>query len=186
MNEIPLLKVVVVGDGAVGKTTLIRRYCEGKFHASRVATIGVDFYTQQVQLPDSAGVHTQRAVRGRVRLSIWDLAGQEQFEVVRTGFYRGSRAAVLVYDVTSTSSLGNLKRWRDEVLEVLPGQPFVVVGNKVDLERTVSPELGRRAAAYFEAPYVETSALTGEGVAELFETLAVLAVRGTSRSHSDH
>ena len=52
MNDIPLLKVVVVGDGAVGKTTLVRRYCEGKFHASRVATIGVDFYTQQVQLPD--------------------------------------------------------------------------------------------------------------------------------------
>ena len=51
MSEIPLLKVVVVGDGSVGKTTLIRRYCEGKFHASRVATIGVDFYTQRVQLP---------------------------------------------------------------------------------------------------------------------------------------
>jgi small GTP-binding protein len=181
MNGIPLLKVVVVGDGAVGKTTLIRRYCEGKFHASRVATIGVDFYTQQVQLPDPAGVHTQRAVR----LSIWDMAGQEQFKVVRTGFYRGSRAAALVYDVTSMSSLGNLKRWRDEVLQVLQGQPFVVVGNKVDLERTVSSELGRRAAAYFEGPYVETSALTGEGVAELFETLAVLAVRGTSRPQLD-
>jgi small GTP-binding protein len=186
MNEIPLLKVVVVGDGAVGKTTLIRRYCEGKFHASRVATIGVDFYTQQVQLPDSAGVGAQETVKGRVRLSIWDLAGQEQFEVVRTGFYRGSRAAALVYDVTSMSSLRNLKRWRDEVLQALPGQLFLVVGNKVDLDRTVSSELGRKAAAYFEAPYVETSALTGEGVAELFETLAMLAVRGLGRSHLDH
>ena len=176
MNEIPLLKVVVVGDGAVGKTTLIRRYCEGKFHASRVATIGVDFYTQQVQLPSSTSV----GAYGAVKLSIWDMAGQDQFEIVRTGFYRGSRAAALVYDVTSMASLGNLKRWRDEVLRARPGQPFLVVGNKVDLERTISLELGRRAAAYFEAPYVETSALTGEGVADLFETLALLAVRGTS------
>ena len=169
MNEIPLLKVVVAGDGAVGKTTLIRRYCEGKFHASRVATIGVDFYTQQVQLPGAIGE------RARVKLSIWDMAGQERFEIVRTGFYRGSQAAALVYDVTRMASLGNLKRWRDEISEALPGQPFVVVGNKVDLERTVSKELGQRAAAFFGAPYVETSALTGEGVARLFETLAVLA-----------
>jgi len=172
MNGIPLLKVVVVGDGAVGKTTLIRRYCEAKFHASRVATIGVDFYTQQVQLP-RAGT----GARSRVKLSIWDMAGQDQFEIVRTGFYRGSRAAALVYDVTSMASLGNLKRWRDEILHVLPRQPFVVIGNKVDLERTVSLELGQRAAAYFDAPYVETSALTGEGVADLFETLAALAAK---------
>jgi small GTP-binding protein len=180
MDEIPLLKVVVAGDGAVGKTTLIRRYCEGKFHASRVATIGVDFYTQRVQLPGTAGARVVNAgASGAVKLSIWDMAGQERFEIVRTGFYRGSRAAALVYDVTNMASLGNLKRWRDEVLEVLPGQPFVVVGNKVDLERTVNPEVGRRAAAYFGAPYVETSALSGEGVTELFETLAVLAVGNT-------
>ena len=172
MNEIPLLKVVVAGDGAVGKTTLIRRYCEGKFHASRVATIGVDFYTQQVQLPGAVSMRGG----GMVKLSIWDMAGQDRFDVVRPGFYRGSQAAALVYDVTSMASLGNLKRWRDEILQALPGQPFVVVGNKIDLERSVSSELGRKAADHLGAPYVETSALTGEGLAELFETLAVLAV----------
>jgi small GTP-binding protein len=169
MDGIPLLKVVVAGDGVVGKTTLIRRYCEGKFHASRVATIGVDFYTQQVQLPGAGGT---------VKLSIWDMAGQDRFQVVRAGFYRGSRATALVYDVTSMASLGNLKWWRDEALQVLSAQPFVVVGNKVDLVRSVSPALGRKVAAYFGAPYVETSALTGEGVTDLFGTLAALAVRG--------
>ena len=166
MSEIPLLKVVVVGDGSVGKTTLIRRYCEGKFYASRVATIGVDFYTQRVRLPG-----------GTVKLSIWDMAGQEQFGVVRTGFYRGSLAATLVYDVTTVTSLVNLKRWRDEVLQAVPQQALLVVGNKVDLERRVRPELGRTVAAYFGAPYLETSALTGQGVDALFETLAALAVR---------
>jgi small GTP-binding protein len=164
MAEIPVYKVVVVGDGAVGKTSLIRRYCEGKFHASRVATIGVDFYTQRVQLPS-----------GAVKLSIWDMAGQEQFEVVRSGFYRGSRAAALVYDITSLDSLKSLRRWREEVLRNLAGQPFLVVGNKVDLERTVRRDFAELFASYIKAPYVETSALTGGGVATLFESLAKLA-----------
>jgi small GTP-binding protein len=169
MSGIPLYKVVVVGDGSVGKTTLIRRYCEGKFHASRVATIGVDFYTQRVQLPS-----------GTVKLSIWDMAGQERFGVVRGGFYGGSLAAALVYDVTSMAALASLKRWRDEVLQAVPGQGLLVVGNKVDLARAVRPDLGRAAAAHFGAPYLETSALTGEGVSDLFETLARLAVRARS------
>jgi len=169
MSEPLLLKVVIVGDGTVGKTSLIRRYCEGKFHASRVATIGVDFYTQRVHLPG-----------GSVKLSIWDMAGQERFEVVRAGFYRGSMAAALVYDVTSMPSLANLKRWRDEVLRSAPGQALLVVGNKVDLERRVRPELARAAASYLGGPYLETSALTGEGVVGLFETLATLAVRTRS------
>jgi small GTP-binding protein len=166
MSELPLYKVVVVGDGSVGKTTLIRRYCEGKFHASRVATIGVDFYTQRVQLPS-----------GTVKLSIWDMAGQDRFEVVRTGFYRGSLAAALVYDVTSLASLGSLKRWREEVLQAVSVQALLVVGNKVDLDRTVRPELARAAAAHLGAPYLETSALTGQGVDDLFASLATLAVR---------
>ena len=117
-----------------------------------------------------------------VKLSIWDLAGQERFGVVRTGFYRGSRAAALVYDVTSLASLGNLKRWRDEVLAAVPEQPFVVVGNKVDLERSVRAELAQAAAAYLGAPYLETSALSGEGVAALFQTLATLAVEPRTRT----
>ena len=82
VDGVPLLKVVIAGDGTVGKTSLVRRYCEGKFQSARIATIGVDFYTQRVAL--SSGV---------VKLSIWDMAGQERFGVVRTGFYRGSRAA---------------------------------------------------------------------------------------------
>lgn len=166
MADIPLFKVVVVGDAAVGKTSLIRRYCEGKFDSSRVATIGVDFYTQRVQLPN-----------GIVKLSIWDMAGQERFQVVRTGFYRGSRAAALVYDVTSPQSLVNLRRWRAEVLQAVPEQKLMVVGNKIDLERSIRPALGEAFSSHMGAPYVETSALSATGVPSLFETLADLAAR---------
>ena len=165
MNQIMVLKVVVAGDGAVGKTSLIRRYCEGKFEHTRVATIGVDFQTQKVELPDQT-----------VKLSIWDMAGQERFAVVRAGFYRGSRAAALVYDVTEPQTLVDLTRWREEVLTAVQEQPFLVIGNKIDLERVVPTEEGRAFAESIGAPYVETSALTGDGVPALFETLANLAL----------
>jgi small GTP-binding protein len=171
VSEIPLLKVVVAGDGTVGKTSLVRRYCEGKFQSARVATIGVDFYTQRVRI--AAGSSREQVVK----LSIWDMAGQERFGIVRTGFYRGSRAAALVYDVSNLASLGNLKRWRDEVREAVPDVPFVIVGNKVDLKRTVEQRLARAAAKFLGAPYLETSALSGVGVAALFQTMARLAVQ---------
>lgn len=165
MERVPVLKVVVAGDGAVGKTSLIRRYCEGKFDIARVQTIGVDFQTQTVDLP-----------QGTVKLSIWDMAGQDRFAVMRGGFYRGSRASALVFDVTMEETLKSLLRWKDEILEAVQEQPFLVVGNKIDLERTVPQEWGKKLADSINASYVETSALSGEGVPGLFETLARRAV----------
>ncbi|MCH7588506.1 MAG: GTP-binding protein [Chloroflexi bacterium] len=167
MNRLPVLKVVVAGDGTVGKTSLIRRYCEGKFETTRVQTIGVDFQTQTVELRDII-----------VKLSIWDMAGQDRFAVMRAGFYRGSRASALVFDLTQEVSFGNLERWRGEILGTVKEQPFLVVGNKVDLERRVSVEQANAFAASIGADYIETSALTGQGVPALFEFLAERAFRG--------
>jgi Ras-related protein Rab-1A len=166
MSQLMVLKVVVAGDGAVGKTSLIRRYCEGKFEHTRVTTIGVDFQTKTVELPERT-----------VKLSIWDMAGQERFAVVRSGFYRGSRAAALVYDVTDPQSLTDLARWREEILEAVQEQNFLVVGNKVDLERVVAEEEGKAFADSIGAPYLETSALNGTGVKWLFQGLARLALK---------
>ncbi len=167
MSSVPVLKVVIAGNGNVGKTSLIRRYCEGKFEQTRVATIGVDFQTQTVELPEKT-----------VKLSIWDMAGQDRFEVIRAGFYRGSRAAALVYDVTEPESIASLPRWKDEILGVVEQQPLVIVGNKIDLERTVDPAQAQEFANILQAPYLETSALDGNGVAALFETLAKLSLAG--------
>jgi len=164
MGDIPVLKVVVGGEGTVGKTSLIRRYCQGKFESSRVATIGVDFQTQIVKLPDRT-----------VKLSIWDMAGQDRFQVIRGGFYRGSRASALVYDVAHAETFEQLGKWRKEILEVVHEEPFVVVGNKIDLQRVQSADEARAFASSIGAEYLETSALSGEGVASLFETLARLA-----------
>lgn len=165
MSSVPVLKVVVAGDGNVGKTSLIRRYCEGKFESTRVATIGVDFQTQTVELPQKT-----------VKLSIWDMAGQDRFEVIRSGFYRGSRAAALVYDVTEPESFAHLERWRGEILKAVDEQPLVVVGNKIDLERSQTLEAAQAFAHSIGAEHLETSALDGRGVPALFESLAKLGL----------
>jgi len=162
--DTPLVKVVFAGDGNVGKTSLIRSYTEGRFETSRVATIGVDFHTHTVDLP-----------QGKIKLSIWDMAGQERFQFLRTGFYPGSRAAALVYDVTAPESLEHLAGWREEILKVVPKIKFIVVGNKADLERAQVPEAARLFAGKIGAAYYETSARTGGGVEELFRSLALLA-----------
>ncbi len=162
----PTYKVVVAGDGNVGKTSLIRRWSEGKFEASRVMTIGVDFQTKLVQLPD-----------GPVKLSIWDMAGQERFESMRAGFYRGARAVALVYDLTSPESLANLKEWAREVHQAIGWVRYLVVANKLDLPRVTRLAEAQQLAADLKAPHLETSAASGEGVPALFETLARLASR---------
>ena len=164
MSNPPLIKVVVAGDGTVGKTSLIRQYCEGRFEASRVATIGVDFQTKLVELK-----------QGTVKLSIWDMAGQDHFATVRAGFYRGSRAAALVYDVTQPETFANLPKWRDEILKATPQQKFLVVGNKSDLNPEHDPTVAKQFAKEINAPFVLTSAKTGEYVPHLFKFLALLS-----------
>ncbi len=159
-----LIKVIFAGDGNVGKSSLIRSFTEGKFSASRVTTIGVDFHTHTVELPG-----------GRVKLSIWDMAGQERFQFLRSGFYPGSRAAALVYDVTVPETLEHLATWRKEILQVVPDEKFIVVGNKIDLERRQDPAIARLFAGKIGAVYYETSARTGQGLEKVFRNLAAAA-----------
>lgn len=155
-------KVAIIGDGNVGKTTLLRRYATGKFQESRIMTIGVDFQTVAVQ---SGGLS--------FKLTVWDLAGQERFASFRENFYLGARAIAMVYDVTDRQSFEDLPRWREEAQKVVNHNRFLVVGNKIDMpERLVTPTEGKQYAASIQAAYLETSAKTSEGVPRLFELLA--------------
>ncbi|MBN1678725.1 MAG: GTP-binding protein [Anaerolineae bacterium] len=167
MSDPPVYKVVLVGDGNVGKTSLVRRFCEGRFEESRILTIGVDFQIKTVQLGERT-----------VRLSIWDVAGQDRFRAFRDQFYSGLMAAALVYDATSPATFFNLPRWREEVLASVPGVPMVVIGNKNDLGPVVPPAEAE-GWAKFEGrmPFLQTSALTGENVEEFFQGLGYLAYK---------
>jgi small GTP-binding protein len=160
-------KVLLIGDGNVGKTSLVRRFCEDKFEESRILTMGVDFQIKTVQLGERI-----------IRLSIWDVAGQERFRTFRDQFYVGTLAVALVYDVTAPATFFNLPRWRDEVLSVEPNVPMVVIGNKVDLGPVVPPgEAEGWARIEGQMPFLQTSALTGENVEAFFQGLAYLAYK---------
>jgi small GTP-binding protein len=104
------------------------------------------------------------------------MAGQDRFEVIRSGFYRGSRAAALVYDVTEPDSFAHLERWRQEIQKAVEQQPFIVIGNKIDLERAQALEEAQVFAQSLGAAHLETSALDGRGVPALFEALAKLGL----------
>lgn len=158
------LKITLGGEGNVGKTTLIRRLCTGKFEAARVMTIGVDFHLYDIQQDN-----------WNARLIVWDVGGQDRFAFTRRAFYRGSKAVGLVYDVSDRQTFERLAAWYDEIRSLLPHVPLVVVGNKTDLVRQVSKEEGAALASSWSVPFFETSCLTGEGVWDVFLTLADLA-----------
>lgn len=157
-------KVAIAGSGGVGKTTLLRRYATGKFQESRIMTIGVDFQTIEVQLKEQP-----------VKLTVWDLAGQQRFAPFRGSFYKGARAVALVFDVTDRQSFEDLPHWLQEAHGAVPDTYLIVNGNKTDLSRVVATEEGKAYAVSINAAYVETSAKTGDGVGQFFRYLAIAA-----------
>jgi Ras-related protein Rab-1A len=161
---LPYYKVMLLGDGNVGKTSLSRQFCDHKFEESRILTIGVDFQIKPVELES-----------GWVKLSIWDIAGQPQFQVVRESFYKGCSAAALVFDLTSEETLKHLVDWMKEIQKFVPNVRTLVVGNKSDLEMQSLSVIGKAFADVIQVPYLETSAKTGSGVDDMFKTLAQLA-----------
>jgi small GTP-binding protein len=176
-------KLVLIGDGAVGKTSIRERYLGKGFKRSQLATIGVDFAQKYTSY---GGVN--------VRHIIWDLAGQPTYASVRRHYYQGSSAIILVYSVVERESFDNASKWLVEAHRHLRGAewygwqglPTAVIGNKIDLresgefEDIVSTDEGRAFANYFaerlDAPvlYKETSALTGENIDEAFSELTGL------------
>ncbi|RKO96037.1 hypothetical protein CXG81DRAFT_14370 [Caulochytrium protostelioides] len=138
-----LLKVVIVGDSGVGKSSLLDQYVNSKFNNHYKATIGADFLSKEIVIDDR-----------RVTLQIWDTAGQERFQSLGVAFYRGADCCVLVYDVNNARSFENLASWRNEFLVQAspPGDPhrfpFVVFGNKIDVHESKRQVSEKRAVAW--------------------------------------
>ena len=158
-------KIVMLGDGAVGKTAMTTRFTQDSFDADYKRTIGADFAVKRLTIPD---------IDAQVTLQCWDLAGQPRFEFVRQGFYRGARGGLLLYDVTRRRTFLNIDRWKEETF-VNTGKeiPLVVVANKIDLveSRAVTKKEGQAYAKENGFIYVESSALTGENVEEAYVNL---------------
>ena len=168
-----LFKVVVLGEGAVGKTAIVTRFSHGFFRTDYKTTIGSQFAVKNIEVPNSLGETMT------VKLQIWDVAGQSRFQILRPMYYRGSNGGLLVYDVSRRRTFMLLEEWIDELKKAIGKEiPLVLVANKTDLpDRVVEPKEGREFADAHEMPYVESSAKTGEGVIDIFEQLGETLVK---------
>lgn len=178
-----ILKVIILGDSGVGKTSLMHRYVNDKYSQQYKATIGADFLTKEVIVNDDKVATMQ----------VWDTAGQERFQSLGVAFYRGADCCVLVYDVTNGKSFDNVKSWRDEFLvhaNVSSPEtfPFVILANKVDVEESKKVVSSRSAQELAKSlgnvPLFFTSAKDSINVQDAFEEIARSALQ-QSQSNAD-
>ncbi|MHA1933716.1 MAG: Rab family GTPase [Candidatus Thorarchaeota archaeon] len=182
-----VMKAVLIGDGAVGKTSMRRNYLGEEFIEGHLATIGVDLATKRVLFNKEI-----------VKFIIWDLAGQPSFAQVRGHYYHGCNGIVLVYSVVDRDSFDNASKWLVEAYKnmgKLP--PTVIVGNKTDLrpgvpeKERVTNEEGHKFTEYFiekldvPAIFKETSALTGYNIEDTFEQLLQMMSDAEGDKESD-
>lgn len=178
-----LFKVMIIGEGAVGKTALVNRYTTGSFERDYKTTIGSQF---AVKLTYISPPESQYAVG--IKIQAWDVAGQARFKAVRKMYYSGAAGVILVFDVTRRRSFVELSKWVQEADESIGSRvPMICVGNKIDLpDRTVSSEEAKQWAESQGFLYMESSAKTGEGVADMFTVLAEVMWREARKMQQNH
>jgi len=170
------IKVVIVGNGAVGKSSMIQKYCKGIFTAEYKKTIGVDFLEKRI------------CVNGEdVRLMLWDTAGQEEFDCITRAYYRGAQACVLAFSCVDRESFKQVGRWKRKVEEECGNIPMVLVMTKMDL-------LYKAAMDSFEVekmsrnlglPLIKTSVKENLNVSKVFYQLATQHLSSVSEWSED-
>ncbi|NXG12175.1 RAB42 protein, partial [Sakesphorus luctuosus] len=171
-------RIIVLGDAAVGKSSLLRCFAEGPGGgpggaATPGPTVGVEFYSRTVSLPPA----------GTAKLQLWDTAGQERFRSITRSFYRSAAGVLLVFDLTNRASFERVPEWHREAAGDGHPPTFVLVGHKCDLEaeRAVSAEEAAHLAASLGMAFVETSARSNLNVELAFQMLAGGIQRELSR-----
>ena len=154
-----LIKILLIGDTGVGKSSLLLKYTDDTFTPSYIPTIGIDF---KIKLTEMNGV--------RYKLQLWDTAGQERFRSITTAYYRGAMAIFLVYDVSSKRSFDNINNWMQNVLmHAERDVNLMLIGNKSDREdRVITYDMGKALADHLDIKFMETSAKNNEGIRDAF------------------
>ena len=178
MREVQV-KIVLIGDGAVGKTSIAHRFLGREFIHEYIMTVGVDFYKKEssIEIPEYGEI--------KFIWHIWDLAGQPHWKHVRPAFYLGARGALLVFDVANRESYNNAIEWAKEFIRHAGGKyPIVLIGNKIDLRESIpgcitaeeGEELAKKLSDLFgfKVPYIETSALQNINIDKAFQALGEL------------
>jgi small GTP-binding protein len=164
-------KIILIGAGAVGKTSLVKRFVDDSFDTSYNVTIGVDFLSKDVEVDGK-----------ETKLTIWDVGGQDRFKFMRSRFYDGAHGALLIFDLSRADTYNEIKKWLSEFrAHAGDDVPFILIGNKVDLIEDIGEVVEReKANAYAESEgsiYIDTSAKTGENVEDAFVRLTRFLIK---------
>ncbi len=166
------LKLILLGDAAVGKTSIVNRFIKKKFKVDYSHTVGVDISNTEVNLDDDT----------QVTLSIWDVAGQESFNFMRSNFYYGTDGVILCFDLTRAETFDHIYDWLVEVKKLISQEvPFILIGNKVDLLADVGQVVSEEEISNFvekrNVIYRETSAKNGTNVDIIFEDITKIIIK---------
>ena len=156
------IKIMLLGESQIGKTSLIQRYVKNNFNLSYITTVGIDFQLKQIKMNNKS-----------IKLQIWDTAGQERFKNITKSYFHSSDGFIVGYDITSRLSFTNVSTWLKEINENAPEEIHkILIGNKCDLnEREVTTEEGQKLAEENGMKFFETSAKNDINVKETFEAI---------------
>ena len=158
-----IFKIVLIGDSGVGKTNILSRYISNEFSLTTQATVGVEFGSKIIKRGEKL-----------IKLQIWDTAGQERYKSITSAYYKGSKGAFVVYDISRKSTFDNVDKWIEELKNNGSEDVFIMlVGNKSDLKdkREISEEDVQKKAQLYNVAFCETSALEGKNIEYAFESL---------------
>jgi small GTP-binding protein len=161
-----VFKITVIGDGGVGKTSLIKKYTKGSFKKEYIKTLGAQFSKYDEKIEGSA-----------VKLFFWDIAGQAEFSFMRPTFYKGSKAAIIVFSHAQDEldkSFNHIYDWHEDIKKYCGDIPIVLFGNKIDLVDDGSIEIDKVEEVVNKRDFLgfyKTSAKTGSGVYEAFQAI---------------
>jgi len=160
-----LIKIVVIGDSGVGKTNFIFQFTEGRFSSAHVTTIGIDYKSKIIKLPN----------KKVVKLQIWDTAGQERYMAINKNLFQKVQGIILMYDLTNRDSFEHLQNWLNLINKNVSNKVVILVANKLDLaqeKRIVTEEEGEDIGKKNDMLFFEGSGASGENVDEIFRSIA--------------
>jgi small GTP-binding protein len=170
-----LVKILLIGDSGVGKSSLLIRYSENTFTDNFSSTIGIDFRIKTIDVNDK-----------RIKLQIWDTSGLERFKTVTGAYYRNVMGIFLVYDVSNIKSFQNINNWLKNVKKNASDEKcLMLIGNKCDKEeREVSFEIGKQLADELNIKFIETSAKSTINIDEIFTEMAINIIENMNNEYS--